>query len=145
MNANSYWTQSNKPDLARPHLLLSFRFFVPLILAGWFNFLRICRNCRGPDVKSDRATCSSFSHGVEICMNCQGPTEPVPLTWMARLSPGSLGVQGASPALVPFCYTIGSWLLCILIAFMYALVHKIDQEAGNVAAFVSMFYGWFLL
>lgn len=58
----------------------------------------------------------------------QGPTEPVPLTWMARLSPGSLGVQGASPALVPFCYTIGSWLLCILIAFMYALVHKIDQE-----------------
>jgi len=58
----------------------------------------------------------------------QGPTEPVPLTWLARLSPGSLGVYGASPNLVPFCYTIASWLLCFMIAFMYALVHKIDEE-----------------
>ncbi|CAJ1422470.1 unnamed protein product [Effrenium voratum] len=56
------------------------------------------------------------------------PGAPLALSWMARLSPGSLGVEGASPAIVPMCYFFAIVVLDIMIVFMYALVHKIDEK-----------------
>eukprot|EP00931_Biecheleriopsis_adriatica_P114905 TRINITY_DN90783_c0_g1_i1.p1 TRINITY_DN90783_c0_g1~~TRINITY_DN90783_c0_g1_i1.p1 ORF type:complete len:954 (+),score=133.20 TRINITY_DN90783_c0_g1_i1:93-2954(+) len=65
----------------------------------------------------------------EMCEQLTEKNQTVTVSWMSRLSPASLGPKGDGSAIVPIFYTIGFWLLSMLLIFMYAFANQIDEQA----------------
>jgi len=76
---------------------------------------------------SDPLTYEALIEGRNHEARPVGQQDVRPVTWLSRLSPGSLGPWGASPGLVPFCYALAMWVLAVMIVYMYALIQKIDD------------------